>query len=209
MYKTIRNLAMVVAALVVAVTTLSAQDLSAQRGESQNLGGLFGEKLDHGGLVINPTPQSVKMLRAMPLDITGGVTLTGKAEEFASDIDFLKQNPAPAKPKKSKKKPVIEGATLSIEYGDEVLTAEEVTLKSGAYTLAIEASGISIKAYDKLGAFYAIQTLRQVFESPISAEGKLPTLSVIERDLSPSRSSQASKAPVEAPEGTAARPIYI
>ena len=178
MYKTIRNLAMVVAALVVAVTTLSAQDLSAQRGESQNLGGLFGEKLDHGGLVINPTPQSVKMLRAMPIDITGGVTLTGKAEEFASDIDFLKQNPAPAKSKKSKKKPVIEGLTLGVEYGAEVLTAEEVTLKSGAYTLAIEASGISIKAYDKLGVFYAIQTLRQIFESPISAEGKLPTLSI-------------------------------
>ena len=180
MNKTIRNLIMVVAALVVAVMTLSAQDLSAQRGESQNLGGIFGEKLDHGGLVINPTPQSVKMLRAMPLDITGGVTLTGKAEEFASDIDFLKLNPAPAKPKKSKKKPVIEGATLSIEYGAEVLTAEEVTLKSGAYTLAIEASGISIKAYDKLGVFYAIQTLRQVFESPISAEGKLPTLSIMD-----------------------------
>ena len=178
MYKTIRNLAMVVAALVVAVTTLSAQDLSAQRGESQNLGGLFGEKLDHGGLVINPTPQSVKMLRAMPLDITGGVTLIGKAEEFASDIDFLKQNPAPAKSKKSKKKPVIEGLTLGVEYGAEVLTAEELTLKSGAYTLAIEASGITIKAYDKLGVFYAIQTLRQVFESPISAEGKLPTLSI-------------------------------
>ena len=38
MYKTIRNLTMVVAACVVAITTLSAQDLSAQRGESQNLG---------------------------------------------------------------------------------------------------------------------------------------------------------------------------
>ena len=151
MYKTIRNLTMVVAACVVAITTLSAQDLSAQRGESQNLGGLFGEKLDHGGLVINPTPQSVKMLRAMPLDINGGVTLTGKAEEFASDIDFLKQNPMPEMPKSKKSKksvqPEIEGVTLSIEYGDAELK------KSGAYSLAIEASGITIKAYDKLGAF--------------------------------------------------------
>ena len=50
---------MVVAASFAVTMTLSAQDLSAQRGESQNLGGLFGEKLDHGGLVINPTPQSV------------------------------------------------------------------------------------------------------------------------------------------------------
>ena len=180
MYKTIRNLTMVVAACVVAITTLSAQDLSAQRGESQNLGGLFGEKLDHGGLVINPTPQSVKMLRAMPIDINGGVTLTGKAEEFASDIDFLKHNPAPAKPKKGKKQPAIEGLTLSVEYGETLLSVEDMTLKSGAYTLAIEASGITIKAYDKLGVFYAIQTLRQIFESPISAEGKLPTLSIVD-----------------------------
>ena len=176
MYKTIRNLIMVVAASFAVTMTLSAQDLSAQRGESQNLGGLFGEKLDHGGLVINPTPQSMKMLRAMPLDITGGVTLIGKAEEFASDIDFLKQNPMPEMPKGKKSKrsvqPEIQGVKLSIEYGDADLK------KSGAYTLAIEAESITIKAYDKLGAFYAIQTLRQVFESPVSAEGKLPTLSI-------------------------------
>ena len=176
MYKTIRNLIMVVAASFAVTMTLSAQDLSAQRGESQNLGGLFGEKLDHGGLVINPTPQSMKMLRAMPLDITGGVTLIGKAEEFASDIDFLKQNPMPEMPKGKKSKrglqPEIQGVKLSIEYGDANLK------KSGAYTLAIEAENITIKAYDKLGAFYAIQTLRQVFESPVSAEGKLPTLSI-------------------------------
>ena len=176
MNKIIRNLIMVVAASFAVTMTLSAQDLSAQRGESQNLGGLFGEKLDHGGLVINPTPQSMKMLRAMPLDITGGVTLIGKAEEFASDIDFLKQNPMPEMPKGKKSKrslqPEIQGVKLSIEYGDANLK------KSGAYTLAIEAENITIKAYDKLGAFYAIQTLRQVFESPVSAEGKLPTLSI-------------------------------
>ena len=180
MTKTIRNLIFLVMALGAMTMTLSAQDLSAQRGESQNLGGLFGEKLDHGGLVINPTPQSVKMLRAMPIDINGGVTLTGKAEEFASDIDFLKHNPAPAKPKKGKKQPAIEGLTLSVEYGETLLSVEDMTLKSGAYTLAIEASGITIKAYDKLGVFYAIQTLRQILESPISAEGKLPTLSIVD-----------------------------
>ncbi len=175
MNKTIRNLIMLVAASFAVTISLSAQDLSAQRGESQNLGGLFGEKLDHKGLVINPTPQEMTVLTEF-VDITGGVTLLDKGGEFASDIDFLKQNPLPAQPKGKKSKkpaaPVINGAKLSIKYGNTEL------MKSGAYTLTIAADGIAIDAYDSLGAFYAIQTLRQVVESPISAEGKLPMLSI-------------------------------
>ena len=179
MNKTIRNLITLVAALFAVTMSLSAQDLSSQRGESQNLGGLFGEKLDHGGLVINPTPHNVKMHRSMPIDITEGVTLLGKGSEFADDIDFLKLNAAPKKAKRGKQ-PEIKGVKLTINYGSKVLKAEDVALKNGAYALTIESDGITINAYDKLGAFYAIQTLRQVFESPISAEGKLPTLSIMD-----------------------------
>lgn len=176
MNKTIRNLILLVAAAVAVTTSLSAQDLSSQRGESQSLGGLFGEKLDHGGLVINPTPQEIFMLRTMPIDITEGVTLMAKGEEFARDIDFLKQNPAPVMPQSKRErkhfKPEIKGVKLSIDYGNTELK------KSGAYHLEILPDGIIIDAYDSLGAFYAIQTLRQIVESPISAEGKLPALSI-------------------------------
>ena len=69
MNKIVRNLFMVVAVVMAVAATSFAQDLSSQRGESQDLGGLFGEKLDHAGIIINPTPQELRVLRTVPLDI--------------------------------------------------------------------------------------------------------------------------------------------
>ena len=151
--------------LAVAATSF-AQDLSSQRGESQDLGGLFGEKLDHAGIIINPTPQELRVLRTVPLDIRKGVVLADGALEFAADIDFLKH----------KKR----GAMLSIVYGDDAMAQDNVTLKSGSYALNIVPNGITIKAFDRLGAFYAIQTLRQIVESPVSEDGMLPALSIVD-----------------------------
>ena len=47
-----------IALLLSVCSSMLAQDLSLQRGENQDLGVLLGEKLDHNGLVINPTPQA-------------------------------------------------------------------------------------------------------------------------------------------------------
>jgi hyaluronoglucosaminidase len=162
MIKIFRSLALVVAAAAISMTAI-AQDLSSQRGESQNLGGLFGEKLDHCGLVINPTPQEMYRLRTIGPDITSGVKLKGKAKEFTSDINFLTINT------KSR-------TTLTINYGTK--HAESLEAKSGAYHLYIAAGGIYIKAYDELGVFYALQTLRQIVESPAAEGGNLPALSI-------------------------------
>ena len=139
-----------------------AQDLSSQRGESQDLGGLFGEKLDHKGIIINPTPQKLECIEAEGLNILNGLSLKGKAAEFASDIDFVAHNK--------------KGAKLTINYGAKA--AKYTEAKEGAYTLNITAKGIVINAYDALGAFYAIQTLRQITESPAAKEGTLPALSI-------------------------------
>ena len=166
MNKIVRNLFMVVAVVLAVAATSFAQDLSSQRGESQDLGGLFGEKLDHAGIIINPTPQELRVLRTVPLDIRKGVALTDGALEFAADIDFLKH----------KKR----GAMLSIVYGDDAMAQDNVTLKSGSYALNIAPNGITIKAFDRLGAFYAIQTLRQIVESPASEDGMLPALSIVD-----------------------------
>ena len=161
MIKTLRTLTIAIVAMAVSMTA-GAQDLSSQRGESQDLGGLFGEKIDHKGIVINPTPQKIERIEAEGLNINGGVALRGKAKEFSSDINFLGINP--------------KGAKLSIKYGAKA--AKNLVSKSGAYNLNITAKGIVINAYDELGAFYAIQTLRQVVESPASKEGILPALSI-------------------------------
>ena len=154
---------------VVAVATLSlgtsmAQDLSSQRGERQDVGEMLGHKVDHGGLVINPTPQHLYTLRSLPLDITNGVVLRGEAKAFASEIDFIKQS--------------RKGAKLTIEYLKDGWSEEdEMPQKSGSYALTVHhREGITIKAYDELGAFYALQTLRQIVESPRAKEGTIPAM---------------------------------
>ena len=164
MKRTLRTILLIAAAVVTAVTT-NAQDLQSQRGESQDLGGLFGEKIDHGGLIINPTPQHITTYTTTGLNITEGIALKGEAKAFSAELGFLKQEKR--------------GKSLTITYARKGFAAESgVENKSGAYTLAIDNKGIAIEAYDALGAFYAIQTLRQIAESPISAEGKLPSLRI-------------------------------
>ena len=164
MKRTLRTILLIAAAVVTAVTT-NAQDLQSQRGESQDLGGLFGEKIDHGGLIINPTPQHITTYTTTGLDITEGIALKGEAKAFSAELGFLKQEKM--------------GKSLSITYARKGFAAESgVENKSGAYTLTIGDKGIAIEAYDALGAFYAIQTLRQIAESPISAEGTLPSLRI-------------------------------
>ena len=141
-------------------------DLSSQRGESQDLTGLFGEKIDHQGLVINPTPHKLYMLRTPALNISAGVAVKGNAVAFVEDMAFL---------------PLAEeGVALTVEYGKKLLSAEDMTVKEGAYMLNISFDGIAIKAYDELGVFYALQTLRQIVESPVAAEGALPALSILD-----------------------------
>ena len=145
--------------------TAMAQDLSSQRGERQDVGEMLGHKIDHGGLVINPTPQHLYTLRSLPLDISKGVVLKGKiAKSFASEIDFLEQG--------------RKGAKLTINYTNgDWAEGVEMPNKSGSYTINIHhREGITITAYDSLGAFYALQTLRQVVESEVAAQGAIPAM---------------------------------
>ena len=155
----LRRLCFVAMALMVAVVA-EAQDLQAQRGESQDVGRMLGHKVDHEGIIINPTPQEITRTEGSMLDLSRGVALKGEAVDFATDIDFLTLSD--------------EGVGLTIAYATDGLGAE----KSGAYSLSIDSEGVSITAYDELSAFYAIQTLRQVVESPAAAEGKLPSLTI-------------------------------
>ena len=163
MNRTFKTILTAVVALCTALT-VNAQDLSSQRGESQDLGSLLGHRLDHAGLVINPTPQSLNLLRSLPADISNGVVLQGEAKKFADELSFLTQ---------SKK-----GLKLTISYSKRGFDKDaETPNKSGAYVLKVNhASGISIEAYDELGAFYAIQTLRQVVESERAQDGTIPEM---------------------------------
>lgn len=150
----------VAAVAFMAIATAGAQDLQSQRGESQDVGRILGHKVDHAGLIINPTPQQCYMLRRPPVDISNGVSLKGSAKTFASDIDFLTF---------SKK-----GVKLNIEYVKD-FGVEDMPNKSGAYILSV-GNDINITVYDELGAFYAMQTLRQIVESPVAKDDTIPAM---------------------------------
>ena len=128
MNRILKTLFIIAAAISTAVAT-NAQDLQSQRGESQDLGGLFGEKLDHGGLVINPTPQQLYRLRSIGPNISEGVVLKGEAKAFAEELSFLKQGKR--------------GTKLTISYNTKSGELEPV---AGAYSLHIGAGDITITA---------------------------------------------------------------
>ena len=147
---------------------LSAQeqgfDLNTQRSESQDVFMVPGKALDHKGLVINPTPHHLKVVENGKLDISKGIKLKDARDKFSGDIAFLSQDK--------------KGARLTIDFGEKAAAKQGVKNISGAYSLTINNKGISIVGYDEKGAFYGIQTLRQIVESPVSAKGKLPCVEI-------------------------------
>ncbi len=132
-------------------------DLSAQRSEAQHVLKVPGERLDRGGLAINPTPHAISVDAASRLDLSGGVAVKDRQGRFAADLDFL--TPAP------------KGVALTIDFGARLAARAGVEARSGAYKLSVGAKGISITGYDERGAFYGLQTLRQIVASPAARTG--------------------------------------
>lgn len=139
-------------------------DLGSQRSESQEVNLVPGQALDHHGLIINPTPHSLQWIEGKMLDISRGFRLKGKQSGMAGEMDFLTIGK--------------KGADLRIDFGIVQAKKKGVKPVSGAYELVIDSKGVCITAYDEKGAFYGLQTLRAVMESPVSADGKLPCLTV-------------------------------
>lgn len=139
-------------------------DLSSQRLEIQQVLPVPGKKIDHHGIVINPTPHELTVGGNGVLDITGGVVLKDKQRKFSENLDFLTL---------AKK-----GVKLTLDFGKKAARKQGVKEVSGAYAMHIDKAGISIVGYDERGAFYGIQTLRQLLESPIVQNGELPYLDI-------------------------------
>lgn len=140
-----------------------AFDLSSQRSEKQQVLSVPGKKIDRNGPVINPIPHQLT-LSTGECDLTAGVTLKDKQERFGNDLGFLRQ---------SKK-----GVRLTVDYGPKVSAKQNVKALSGAYALIVNEKGITITGYDARGAFYGIQTLRQIVETPRYQSGKIPFLEI-------------------------------
>lgn len=147
---------------------LSAQetefDLSSQRSEKQDVRAVPGEKIDHHGLIINPTPHQLKVDKGTACSISQGVKLKDKQGKFAAYLDFLSINK--------------KGIKLTIDFGPKTARKAGVKEVSGAYSLIVSPKGITLIGYDARGAFYGLQTLKQLAESPISAQGALPCVEI-------------------------------
>lgn len=135
-------------------------DLSSQRNEDQTVLPVTGKKLAHPDYVINPTPHSIDIDKAHTLGIAKGFALTPKAMRFASDTWFAALNP--------------KGARLDIDYGTKLAAKAGVKPVSGAYRLKVDKNGVTITGYDDRGAFYGLQTLRQLMASAVANDGTLP-----------------------------------
>ena len=139
-------------------------DLSSQRLEIQQVLPVPGKKIDHQGIIINPTPHKLTVDRNNMLDMTSGLVLKDKQDKFSQDLGFLTL---------AKK-----GVKLTIDFGKKAALKQGVKEVSGAYAMHIDKKGISIVGYDERGAFYGIQTLRQLMESPIAQNKQLPYLDI-------------------------------
>ena len=158
----INNKFLLTALFAAACCTATAQDgfdLNSQRGEKQDVNAVPGHKIDHQGIVVNPTPHYLDINRMQWLDLGNGVNIIDKQKKFADDLAFLKQDK--------------KGIKLTIDFGEK--QAKKAGLKklvSGAYLLQTDAKGINIVGYDERGAFYALQTMKQIMASP-AAQGKM------------------------------------
>lgn len=99
-------------------------DLSSQRLEIQQVLPVPGKKIDHQGIIINPTPQKLTVDRNNLLDITTGVVLKDKQDKFSQDLGFLTL---------TKK-----GVKLTIDFGKKVALKQGVKEVSGAYAMHID-----------------------------------------------------------------------
>lgn len=139
-------------------------DLNTQRSESQDILMVPGKAIDHKGLVINPTPHHIRLAESGRLDLAKGIKLKDVKGRFSDDLKFVRLHE--------------KGAKLTIDFGEKVSLKYGTKSISGAYSFRIDKKGISIIGYDEKGAFYGIQTLRQIMESPVSANNGLPYLEI-------------------------------
>ncbi len=147
-------------------------DLSSQRSEKREVNPVPGHKIDHHGIVINPTPRRIEHPYNGVLNISGGFKVKDKKKAFGNDISFINQKP--------------KGVEVVIDFGDKAADKAKVNKESGAYRLEIGPDKITVTGRDDTGAFYGLQTLRQVLES-VGNGSDLPMMDICDWPALPYR----------------------
>lgn len=142
-------------------------DLASQRKEVKAFMSVPGHKVDHKGVIINPVPHAITVDSASSLYIGNGFKFDSKTlSEFSGDISTVGIPTAD------------DGVRVRISYGDKNARKKGVRQVSGAYSLTINKKGVEVTAYDKRGVFYALQTLRQLIDSPVGRDKNLPYVDI-------------------------------
>lgn len=132
-------------------------DLDSQRKESQAIPHVPGVKIDHKGMPINPVPHSMETDGTGSLDPECGFRIKDRNKAFNDETAFLPAGDIP----------------VEIVFGEKAAARKGVKAIDGAYAMSISGKGISITGYNERGAYYGLQTLKQVLRS-----GRLPYMTV-------------------------------
>lgn len=128
-----------------------------------------GQKIDHKGVIINPTPHSIEVKKSGSINISKGFRLVAPQDiyhHFNDEMNFLSL------------KNDTDGIRLKIQQGETIASKNKIKETSGSYKLVVDGKGVDITAFDNDGTFYALQTLRQLISSPVAKNGTLPFLTI-------------------------------
>ncbi len=151
---------------VLAVSGILAHSLNIYAGNKKNepdLRPVPGSILNHGDIIINPTPISIKRPYTGELNSSAGLDIKNVPDKFINDFNGLPTSPY--------------GIPVSIKHGEHAADIAGVKNKNGAYRLSINPNNISIVGYDEAGVFYGICTLRQILES-VKGKVSIPMMEI-------------------------------
>ena len=120
---------------------------------------------------IRPVPHQVQTDGKKTLNLSRAVALSDPKGVFEDVVDFLNRKP--------------KGISMTVDFGTAVAQQAGVRQESGAYMLDITSKGVTVIGFDERGAFYGLQTLRQLVEE--SDDRKVPCCRIYDWPDSPDR----------------------
>ena len=126
-----------------------------------------------GDFSLVPLPSSVQMAEG---EFVFGKKLNVAVADYPGDsLQAVVDRFAPGFSKSTGvvlKKSKIEKAQMSVSVNSK--------LPYEGYRLKVEKKGIAVEVSSPAGLFYALQTLRQIVESPVASDGAIPALSILD-----------------------------
>lgn len=123
-----------------------------------------GEIVDHKGIIINPTPASIKYDSDNQVDLSQGFNLSELPNDYKSIIKCLKVSER--------------GIPVTLQIDDSLADKYDVKKTDGAYYLLIQNNRITAISRNPRGAFYAVNTLLQIIENATKVGATIPSIEI-------------------------------